>query len=809
MTSPVWLTPAGFLGTLTERRTIAVPLQATGTDISYSLIAGSLPIGMNLNSSTGVLLGTPVSVPTDVIKNFVVRAQNTEGLNDRTFNVTVSGPTIPVWATRSGPLPTGLNHEYYSINKEYVDYALRAETDILANGNTLKYYIADRDGSLPPGLTLSLSGRITGYVDDQLKLDSSVSISGGYDTEDYDRYPYDHSLINQNVVELVKPESISKIYQFYVTVTDGIASARRWFSIEVVDPNSLRADNTYVHSDTKHYDASASYLLSPIWQNGQGGFLPKPANLGTFRASREQIIDLHEYDPYPFVGPVIFDWSISINPEIKLVTDSKFNAAQFPTANLRGYSQIYFKDTTVFPVKGMKVQLNEYLTGFDSTTYTITGVIKLTESSGYINLDRPLTQSIPDTRIIYAGTPSQHPPGLELETITGELYGRIPYQPAYSQTYRFTVGTIKTDQQTGSTVVSNQIFLLTVKGDVESYIQYVSTSSLGVIFPGQISELEVVAKNVNADYAVEYELVSGQLPAGLSLGSDGTIQGKVKYKSQTYFDFTTPETFHEFLLDGGTTTIDQNWYFTVRASDVYRYSAIEQTFYITVIEETPTEYTRIFVKPFLSPEKRTAYRDFVNNPIVFDSALMYRPNDPEFGVQHQIKMVIETGIEKAPIAKYAEAMQQYFQRKRFYFGDIFTITAQDSSGKNVYEIICIDIIDNTMVGKYSPEYAISLGNMQRQLEGIVIDPDQPILVDEHLRPRYMTTPMPSDGIPLGFIKALPICYVLPGNSEKVLSRIKASGFDFKQFDFDTDRIIIETPLEPEENGWLYYPTSEQ
>jgi hypothetical protein len=809
MTSPVWLTPAGFLGTLTERRTIAVPLQATGTDISYSLIAGSLPIGMNLNSSTGVLLGTPVSVPTDVIKNFVVRAQNTEGLNDRTFNVTVSGPTIPVWATRSGPLPTGLNHEYYSINKEYVDYALRAETDILANGNALKYYIADRDGSLPPGLTLSQSGRITGYVDDQLKLDSSVSISGGYDTEDYDRYPYDHSLINQNVVELVKPESISKIYQFYVTVTDGIASSRRLFSIEVVDPNSLRADNTYVHSDTKHYDASASYLLSPIWQNGQGGFLPKPANLGTFRASREQIIDLHEYDPYPFVGPVIFDWGISINPEIKLVTDSKFNAAQFPTANLQGYSQIYFKDTTVFPVKGMKVQLNEYLTGFDSTTYTITGVIKLTESSGYINLDRPLTQSIPDTRIIYAGTPSQHPPGLELETITGELYGRIPYQPAYSQTYRFTVSTIKTDQQTGSTVVSNQIFLLTVKGDVESYIQYVSTSSLGVIFPGQISELEVVAKNVNADYAVEYELVSGQLPAGLSLGSDGTIQGKVKYKSQTYFDFTTPETFHEFLLDGGSTTIDQNWYFTVRASDVYRYSAIEQTFYITVIEETPTEYTRIFVKPFLSPEKRTAYRDFVNNPIVFDSALMYRPNDPEFGVQHQIKMVIETGIEKAPIAKYAEAMQQYFQRKRFYFGDIFTITAQDSSGKNVYEIICIDIIDNTMVGKYSPEYAISLGNMQRQLEGIVIDPDQPILVDEHLRPRYMTTPMPSDGIPLGFIKALPICYVLPGNSEKVLSRIKDSGFDFKQFDFDTDRIIIETPLEPEENGWLYYPTSEQ
>jgi hypothetical protein len=79
------------------------------------------------------------------------------------------------------------------------------------------------------------------------------------------------------------------------------------------------------------------------------------------------------------------------------------------------------------------------------------------------------------------------------------------------------------------------------------------------------------------------------------------------------------------------------------------------------------------------------------------------------------------------------------------------------------------------------------------------------MVDDRLQPRYMTTLQPDNGVPLGFIKAVPICYALPGKAEKIISRIKSSGFDFKQFDFDTDRLIVETPVEPTENGWLAYP----
>lgn len=803
MTAPIWVTPAGFLGTYTERTTISIPVVATGTNISYSLISGDLPIGLSLQSATGNILGTPVSVPVIITNEFVIRATNVDGLADRTFTLDITGPSAPVWATPSGTLPIGLNGEYFAFNKLYVDYALRAETDILSEDSSLKYYIGDQQGQLPPGLKLSTSGRIYGYIDDDLKIDSEASLTGGYDTEVYDRYPYDHSQIDINVVDLVRPESISKIYQFYVTVTDGITSTRRLFSIQVVDPNSLRADNTYILTSDLEYDASSGYLIPPIWQTQYGDLLPEIANLGTIRASRNQIIELHEYDPYPFVGPIQWSWDVSVNPDLQVITDSQFNVAGYETANLQGATSIHVKDTQLLPLKGMKINIGDSLAGFDNTVYTITGVIKTGFDTGIINIDRPLSKKILDTSMIYVGSASVHPPGLSLDTETGKLYGTIPYQPAYSQTYKFSVKIIKTDEETGLTVSSTQIFLLTVKGDVEGYINFVSPSLLGSLAPGEISELAVVAENVNSDYSVTYDLVRGRLPKGLVLNMDGTISGKIEYKTQTYFDLEYPT---PFLLDEGDTTIDKNWYFTVRASDVYKLSAVEKEFHIRVNEESFTEYTRIFVKPFMHPSKRDLYQNFTTDEIIFDPNIIYRPYDPEFGIQREIKMVIETGIEKVDIEKYVDAMSTYFYRKRFYFGEIKAITAQDTDGKNLYELVYAEIVDNQMLGNYSPPYSVSVENMQEQLEAIEVSPGVPISVDEYLRPKFMSTLQNDTGAPLGFIKCVPICYVTPGNSDKILSRINSSGFDFKVFDFDTDRIIIEDPKETSENGWLFYPT---
>jgi tetrahydromethanopterin S-methyltransferase subunit F len=207
--------------------------------------------------------------------------------------------------------------------------------------------------------------------------------------------------------------------------------------------------------------------------------------------------------------------------------------------------------------------------------------------------------------------------------------------------------------------------------------------------------------------------------------------------------------------------------------------------------------------------QRTSYKDFITDPIIFDPAVMYRPNDPEFGVQTQIKMLLETGIEKAGLDVYAEVMQSYFYRKSFYFGEVKSISAQDSAGNNVYDLIYVDIIDNQMNGTYSPSYSNSVVNMQTALEEITLDSGI-IQVNDRLQPKYMTTLQSDTGVAIGFVKAVILCYTIPGGSTKVLSRIanalSTGEFDFKQYHFDTDRIVVETVKDTEQTGWILNPT---
>lgn len=983
MTTPIWQTTAGFLGTLTERQTVSIPVVSTGAD-SYSVISGSLPVGLYLNSTTGIILGTPVSIPNNINTTFVIRAQNADGVADRTFKFDVTGPSEPVWVTPGGGLAVGSNGEHYTINREYVDFTFRAETDILASGNSLKYFIADNDGNLPPGLKLSTAGRISGYVEDTLKISTSASIEGGYDTELYDQHPYEHSVIEQSLVDegsyikkftvsfiakespcrlitkegldlrngdqvyiqnvvgmtilngnkyyiklltttsielytdsaltvpldatsfnaytgggyvywgttaQLKPNVVNRIYQFYVTVTDGIASNRRLFNIEVVDHDSLRVDTTYISVDEDLFDASAGYLLAPIWQSKYGAKLPHVQNLGSVRAGKKQVLSIYEHDPYPTDGPVIFDWlTVGVNPDIKLYTDSRINAANLPTKNRLGESAIYYKNAELTPVKGMRVQFNEHIPNTDATVYTVTGVIKLSETSGILNIDQPLAQEIPDSKIFYAGTLNNRPGGISLDPMTGTLSGSLGYLSGYAADYRFTIKVVKIDQATGDktlydstggntarivgkvysvtnsiypddvpvlnnpyagsvgdivlvsltpvvdaefllplmdgsvrayvyngtdwdylgdTVASNQIYLLNVLGDIPSTIQWLSTSSLGTLTPGEISELAVVAVNTNTDYAVNYEIIQGQLPPGLTFNQDGTIQGKVVNTGQTYFDFASTASTGVLSFDKGLTSVDKNWYVTIRASDVYRLSAVEKEFYVSVFQDTLAEFTRVYVKPFLPITQRTSYKDFITDPIIFDPAVMYRPNDPEFGVQTQIKMLLETGIEKASLDVYAEAMQSYFYRKSFYFGEVKSISAQDSAGNRVYDLVYVDIIDNQMSGVYSPAYSNSVVNMQTALEEITLDSGI-IQVNDRLQPKYMTTLQSDTGVAIGFVKAVILCYTIPGGSTKVLSRIanalSTGEFDFKQYHFDTDRIVVETVKDTEQTGWILNPT---
>jgi hypothetical protein len=98
--SPQWQTSAGSLGTFAEQVTILLSaLSATDPEsstITYSLTSGSsLPSGVTLNSSTGVISGTLPDISTDTTYTFTINASDGVNTVPRSFSIT-STYTVPV-----------------------------------------------------------------------------------------------------------------------------------------------------------------------------------------------------------------------------------------------------------------------------------------------------------------------------------------------------------------------------------------------------------------------------------------------------------------------------------------------------------------------------------------------------------------------------------------------------------------------------------------------------------------------------------------------------------------------------------------
>ena len=71
--------------------------------MTYSLIAGSLPPGLELTSD-GVIQGVPFEVATRRVFKFVVRVSDGTNIADRTFTIEIKGADEPTFTTASGTL---------------------------------------------------------------------------------------------------------------------------------------------------------------------------------------------------------------------------------------------------------------------------------------------------------------------------------------------------------------------------------------------------------------------------------------------------------------------------------------------------------------------------------------------------------------------------------------------------------------------------------------------------------------------------------------------------------------------------------
>ena len=804
-----WITPSGNLGIVVERVSLNIPLiaQTTGAGpISYSLIAGNLPRGLRLEEN--IIKGSPTEVRKWTESRFVIRANDGFDIEDRTFSISVDGSDAPSWVTKEGFLNVGQGENYFVLDNAKVDFQLEAyDTDEIV-GDVLEYYLMPSGGELPPGLTLTTDGRIVGYTDPIFAVDT-VSL-GGYDTSAFDITYFDKAEARSNgydsyLFDIVtfdyreesqQPRRLSRFYTFIVGVSDGVNEIRRLFRIWVVTDDFLKSDNSIVQVDTNLFRADNTSNRVPIWIT--------ESNLGTYRANNYLTIYLDVYDPPSLSGTIV------------------------------------------------------YL----------------------------LSPTNPD------GSVSVLPPGMTLDTITGEIAGKVPYQSRVSKTYTFTMqaidfpialaninytlqgnwtssiyyytnqavrynGVIYVCVQENKNQLPNAVdsvywkstvataektFTVNIIGEIDSAIEWISDSDLGSIKANQPSTKSVQANSLLYGGRTVYQLVSGKLPPGLDLLGTGDIIGKVKQfgddngpgltrfyeKVDSADDLSTLSKSYNITFDNEETTFDKKFTFTIKARDTANFAELLKEFFITVEGDNNKTFANLYVKAFQPKDKRLNWYNFITNNEIFRPAEIYRYGDSNFGIQTEIKILIYAGIESVEAVNYVQAMSRNHYKKQIRFGDLRYAEAKDPlTQETIYEAIYIEIADEYQRGNTSISQTIELpdyinSKVLISYDSIKVDSNIPLVSDrDHQRvfpnsiknmrrrikdvgerdrtflPLWMRSIQDKDFVESGYVAAMILCYVNPGLSQKIISRIKGrteyasrGNWDFTSFYRINDTVLF-------------------
>ena len=284
MATPVWTTTAGKLDTFNEDSASSFQLEANTSDstaITYSLIAGNLPSGMSLTTS-GLLTGTPAQVAKRTLYTFVVRATAGSSVTDRTFSLDIEGQDAPTFTTSSGQLElddstrVGL---YWVLDGEHVNFQFQATDIDTRTGADLTFKIIS--GILPPGLTLSESGLLSGtcqltddYFEDSTRqiamtFPITVRVSDGTSVTTQENSIFVYSAAYWNVNNPNITVDMTEINGFPITM-DHTSQRRPVFTTDS-DLGTHRHDNQIIIKiDVDDADSTGTDLVYSL----QSGTLP-------------------------------------------------------------------------------------------------------------------------------------------------------------------------------------------------------------------------------------------------------------------------------------------------------------------------------------------------------------------------------------------------------------------------------------------------------------------------------------------------------------------------------------------------------
>ena len=860
----IWTQKSGYnFGIIEERTAIDIALPVSyqnsfedSTNLNFEVITGKLPPGLRIVNDR--IVGSSFEVPRPTEFKFVIRASYNGEISDRTFKITVNGTDAPQWQTTAGPLPVGPNDAYYILDSSYIDFQLKVVDFDISTGQQLKFFIPSGGGELPPGLILTESGRVVGWVQPTLAPPLTAG-NGTYDNQRFDKVAYDYGLRSSNgydsfifdvttfdySVPSNAPKKLNRNFEFVVIVTDGENFAQRKFRIYVVGDDFFRSDNNYTRAGNGTFTADITYARAPVWET--------PNYLGIVRASNYKTFVLDTYEGLN-VGPIDYNLE-AINPDVSGVTTMRIivNGVEVvdQDVNRKNKNLLRLKNVQGIPKAGQKIRFSDHVTGASTQIKTITNVLKDTANNQWIITvgDGGLPVLLSDNIFVYFGSLSIIPPGMQFDQSTGEVFGIIPYQPAVTLTYVFSIkATRYTDRSESAS--SFRTFTVDVIGEIDSTINWITPGNLGTIGAEYISTLYLEAKTTLPNSVLLYRVTSGRLPPGIILNLNGELIGKINQFAEIgkagltrFYDDPPAVGSRTFTsLDGDTTTIDKSYTFTVEARDILGYSAVSRTFTLDVDTPNDRKFSNIFVKPFLKLNQRQVFKDFINDPQVFDITAVYRPDDPTFGIQTELKMLVYAGIETKSAAAVVGMAGRNHKIKRFKFGSVKKAIAYEPATFNsIYEVVYLEVLDPLEKGKVYLPNVISTSYSQVP---VTVDqnnqyrtgpfnvsladwhPPDPFhatadrndmfagdpntgarfpsslalwrnriktlgIKDRNFLPLWMRSIQEGAVQELGYVKAIPLCFCKVGRADDILLNIKFNNFDFTQIDYTIDRYIID------------------
>jgi hypothetical protein len=715
----LWTQSSGtILATLQERQTTTVSLPLENPIATTALISGALPNGMRLESNA--IVGTPLQVARETTSTFVIRATLDSVINDRTFKIITQGQDAPTWVTKTDLLPVGIDGQYFILDSAPVDFQLVAIDADTSAGQTLEYFIGNKDGELPPGISLTSTGKLVGVVDPILAIEKA-SAAGNYDDSGYDfqgMSGYDWSVRSNNGYDsyfydttvyglslpTASPKKLNRYYQFTVSVSDRDTIARRTFRIYVVGDDFFRSDTTLMQIGTGTFTADISHLRTPVWIT--------PRDFGYRRANNYVTLVLDIIDPNTLTGVVTYNLK-SKNDD---TTDSILPpglSLDATTGEIAGVTPYQPAITTEykFTINARRIEIDEERIQFLQYAYEIIAQnslqVKVNKLGEYASRAVGLEFNI-DGYAYKANSIST------ANTLYDVLNIDKPLHRALTKGTTIDLGTIGVLAQ--ETVEKAKTFTIKLLGEIDSTIQWSTPENLGNISSNYVSTLSVLAKTTVPNATLLYSLESGTLPPGLALSYDGEIIGKINSFETSVAPGLTVFDSNQFSLDGNDTTVDRKYKFTVKAQDQFGYSAIQRQFTITVADPGDKLYSNLHVQPFMKEAKRATFINLINDAEIFLPEYIYRPNDPNFGLQRKIKMLAYAGIETKAVDQYVAAMAKNHTRKSLKFGAIKTAVAKTPGTNNiVYEVVYVEMIDPYESVKGNVRKTIKIKNPQKQL----------------------------------------------------------------------------------------------